>query len=97
LSDDSAVASDHLPVKMVFNLPYRRPFRIRSASEANAVIHLVWDSDPGDVYMVESTTNLSDTNGWATVQTGFMATNEISELDVQVTVSSGRFFRIVGQ
>jgi hypothetical protein len=95
-SDDSLQASDHLPVKVVFNLPYRKPFRIRSVAPTNSLVRLVWDSDVGGTYNVESSTNLAVTN-WTLVVSGFVATNEVSTLDVLSATMGRKFFRVVEQ
>jgi hypothetical protein len=94
--DDSLQASDHLPVKVVFNLPYRKPFRIRSVAPTNSFVRLVWESDVGGTYNVESSTNLAVTN-WTLVVSGFVATNEVSALDVLSTAMGRKFFRVVEQ
>jgi hypothetical protein len=89
-------ASDHLPVKVVFNLPYGKPFRIRSVAPTNSFVRLVWDSDAGGTYNVESSTNLAVTN-WSLVVSGFVATNDVSTLDVLNATMGRRFFRVVEQ
>ncbi len=47
VSGDSATASDHLPVKMVFVNPYTRPFGITSISRNNQTVTVSWESVPG--------------------------------------------------
>jgi hypothetical protein len=96
-SDDSATASDHLPVKMIFDNPFRHPFRIRSMSHSNLVVRLVWDSEPGQVYTVEITTNLAASAGWTAVKTNYMATNEWSDFQATLGGSRPTFFRVLLQ
>lgn len=57
LSNDSQVASDHLPVLMVFYNPYDVPFSITSSSLSNGMTQLTWQSASGRVYQVEASTN----------------------------------------
>lgn len=59
LADDSATASDHLPVMMVFNHPYNKPFRLLSATLVDDAFTLTWESVPGQPYQLESSSNLS--------------------------------------
>jgi endonuclease/exonuclease/phosphatase family metal-dependent hydrolase len=80
---DSATASDHLPVVMVLGNPYLPPV-IYSARVNGSNFTLNWQSQPGQHYRVEASTNSlagwfkaasvtvsSDTNGtWTTPATG---------------------------
>lgn len=59
LAGDSATASDHLPVMMVFKHPYDKPFRLLSATLVDDVFTLTWESVPGQPYHVAVSSNLS--------------------------------------
>ncbi|NOS69809.1 MAG: hypothetical protein HOP33_07755 [Verrucomicrobia bacterium] len=71
-SNDDKVASDHLPVFMVFNNPYDKPFRLLSIARSNANVALAWQSVPGQPYRVETSTNLA---AWTTLASNLVATN----------------------
>ena len=60
--DDSA-SSDHLPVLMVFNNPYTKPFQLTSITRSNPAISLEWESVPGQFYQVETSSNLTPPGG----------------------------------
>jgi hypothetical protein len=55
-TNDDMIASDHLPVLMVFNNPYA--FQFTSVSVSNQNITLTWQSVVGQNYGLESSTNL---------------------------------------
>ena len=59
-SNDCKVASDHLPVLMVFNNPYSKPFKLLSLTRTNPTVTLRWESVPGQPYRVEASTNLAN-------------------------------------
>ncbi len=93
-SNDSATASDHLPVQIVFNHPFVQPFRITSIVCSNQSIALEWESVPGQSYMVESTASLECDKCMDRVSAEhLLATNYL--LTLQTNVESGTaFFRI---
>jgi hypothetical protein len=65
-ASDSAVASDHLPVQMIFRNPYVQPFRITSITRSNESVALQWESVPGQSYGVEASIDLEPSNVWNT-------------------------------
>jgi len=90
LAGDDVTASDHLPVLMVFNNPYAKPFKLLSVTRTNQTLALTWQSVLGQPYRVESSTNLT---AWTTLATNLVATNST----FSYTTNLGdplRFFRI---
>ena len=59
LTSDSATASDHAPVLLVFGNPYPSPFRLLSLTRTNQWAQLRWESAPGRPYQIETSSNLS--------------------------------------
>ena len=57
-SNDDKIASDHLPVLMVFNNPFDTPFKLLSASVTSQTVSLNWESQNNRHYNVETSTNL---------------------------------------
>ncbi len=75
-TNDSATASDHLPVIMFFHNPYDPAPRIVSAVPSNQFLQLNWLASTGRFYRVESATNLP---AWSVVTTNlFAATTNMS-------------------
>jgi len=70
-TNDSALASDHLPVVMIFNNPYDQPFRILSATAGAGQITLTWETTSNRVYGVEASANLAT---WQPLATNLPAT-----------------------
>lgn len=91
LGTDSETASDHLPVMMVFNNPYAKPFKLLSVGRTNQTVTLRWESVPGQPYRVESSLNLT---GWTTLATNLVATNSTVTYGTNLG-DAIRFFRIV--
>ena len=58
LRDDSATASDHLPVMAIFGPVKPILFRITEASESAGIVSLTWEADSGIGYRVEKSTDL---------------------------------------
>jgi hypothetical protein len=90
ISGDDKTASDHLPVLMVFKNPFQNPFQLLSVVRNDPAVTLNWQSVPGQLYAVESSSNLSD---WNIFATNLMATN------FSVTITSNaspatQFFRV---
>jgi endonuclease/exonuclease/phosphatase family metal-dependent hydrolase len=67
---DSRMASDHLPVLMVFNNPYDTPFRVTSFTRTNDSVELIWQSAAQRQYTVEASSNLV---AWTTLATNLTA------------------------
>jgi hypothetical protein len=89
-ANDDIVASDHLPVLMVFANPYDTPFRLLSIGVTNPVVTITWESAPGRRYRVDASTNLTT---WAPVASNLIATG----LTLSFTTNSAtatRFFRV---
>ncbi len=74
-SNDDVVASDHLPVHMVFRNPFVQPFRLTSIVRSNQDVALEWESVPGQSYAVECNSELVASNIWTTVAENILATN----------------------
>lgn len=89
-SNDDKVASDHLPVFMVFNNPYDKPFRLLSIARSNEDVALVWQSVPGQPYRLETSTNLA---AWTTFANNLVATNSTFNFTTN-RGESQRYFRI---
>jgi len=72
-SNDDKIASDHLPVLMVFNNPFDTPFRLLSIARTNQSLTLQWESQNNRSFDIEASpdlvawtpfvTNLATTNG----------------------------------
>ncbi|MCW5555195.1 MAG: immunoglobulin domain-containing protein [Verrucomicrobiae bacterium] len=90
LVDDSATASDHLPVMMVFNNPYDKPFRLLSAVLADDAFTLTWESVPGQPYLVEVSSNLS---AWTVAASNLTATGAQYSFSTNLG-SQPQFFRV---
>jgi endonuclease/exonuclease/phosphatase family metal-dependent hydrolase len=89
-SNDCKVASDHLPVFMVFNNPYDKPFKLLSVTRTNPTVTLKWESVFGQSYRVETSTNLAT---WTTQANQLLAigTNHTYSTNMN---DGGRFFRV---
>jgi len=57
-SNDDLVASDHLPVMVVFHNPYDQPFWLTSIVRSNTEVKLQWESVYGQPYGVDASSNL---------------------------------------
>jgi endonuclease/exonuclease/phosphatase family metal-dependent hydrolase len=73
-TNDDVVASDHLPVFMVFGNPYDKAFRLTSVAENSATLSVTWESVPGQMYRLEASPNLAD---WTVLANNLMATDFI--------------------
>jgi endonuclease/exonuclease/phosphatase family metal-dependent hydrolase len=89
-SNDDKVASDHLPVVMVFANPYTKPFRLTSFTRTNSAVAMQWESLPGQSYRVECSSNLVN---WATQADRLTATNYYYYLSTNRT-NDRQFFRV---
>jgi hypothetical protein len=89
-SNDDKIASDHLPVLMMFNNPFYKPFNTTSFLRSGTNVSLNWQSVPGQTYRVEASTNLT---AWTTLATNLMATNYSGTFTTNST-SGVNFFRV---
>jgi hypothetical protein len=88
--NDDMVASDHLPVKMVFNNPYDKPFRVLALARTNQAVTLTWQSVLGQPYRVDSSSNLTS---WSALASNLVATSNTFTLTTNV-VGDIRYFRV---
>ncbi|HEU0009546.1 MAG TPA: endonuclease/exonuclease/phosphatase family protein [Verrucomicrobiae bacterium] len=89
-TDDSVVASDHLPVLMVFNNPFTQPFRVTSLTAADDSVSLTWESVPGQSYRVEASSILTN---WTALADNLLATNYSLTVTTNLSVPT-QFFRV---
>jgi endonuclease/exonuclease/phosphatase family metal-dependent hydrolase len=89
-SGDSAAASDHLPVVMVFNNPYDKPVEIVSFARTEEDVSLTWSSVIGQPYRVEVSTNLET---WTSLASGLVTTNATFTFSTN-TLEQAEYFRI---
>ena len=90
LTTDDVTASDHLPVLMVFNSPYDKPFRLLSITRSNPFVTVTWQSVPGQPYRVDSSSNLA---AWTGLASNLVATGMSYVLTTNVP-GDMRFFRV---
>ncbi|SRR5579862_2057257 len=64
-SDDDQIASDHLPVFMIFANPFNMPFRLLAISVAPPSVSLKWESISNCSYNIEISSNLAAWTPWA--------------------------------
>jgi len=57
-SNDDIIASDHLPVLMVFNNPFDTPFKLLSIVRSNQSLTLQWESQTNRNYRIETSSDL---------------------------------------
>ena len=90
-SEDSVLASDHLPVVLVFNYP--DPALRVTLSGSQQTLTLNWPALVGREFQVEASTNFL---AWHAVATNLVATNAIATWST--TNSTGaQFYRVVRQ
>ena len=89
-ANDDFVASDHLPVLMVFNNPYSKPFQLTSITRSNPAVTLKWESVIGQPYRVEASTNLT---AWSTLSSNVVATGTNYTFSTNLN-DDARFFRV---
>jgi len=89
-SNDDQVASDHLPVLMVFNNPYDRSFRITSITRSNPNVTLQWESIFGQPYRVDGSSNLT---AWNVLASNLTATSHRFTLSTNLA-GDEQFFRV---
>lgn len=91
-SNDDKVASDHLPVVMIFKNPFDTPFKLLSAGVTNQTVSLSWESQNNRNYSIESSSNLTT---WQPFATDLMTTNSNPVFTFKTNFTGGaKFFRI---
>lgn len=89
-SNDDRIASDHLPVLMVFKNPYQNPFQLLSVVRNDPTVTLNWESVPGQQYRIESSTDMLN---WTSFATNLMATNFTQTFSTNAPAAV-QFFRV---
>ncbi len=90
-TNDSATASDHLPVMMKFYNPYATPFRLGAINLSNQVVTLQWASISNRQYRVDVS---ADLNNWTPFSGNLTATGTNSTFSTNV-VEHMKFFRVL--
>jgi endonuclease/exonuclease/phosphatase family metal-dependent hydrolase len=89
-SNDDKIASDHLPVFMVFGNPFDPPFRLLNLSLTNQIVSLKWESASNRQYRVEMSTDLAT---WRPLADDLVATGADFSL-VTNRPGDAEFFRV---
>jgi endonuclease/exonuclease/phosphatase family metal-dependent hydrolase len=89
-SNDDKMSSDHLPVVMIFNNPFYKPFNTTSFARNGTNVAFNWQTVPGQTYRVEGSTNLT---AWTALATNLTATNYSSAFATNSTPDV-KFFRV---
>jgi endonuclease/exonuclease/phosphatase family metal-dependent hydrolase len=89
-TNDDKIASDHLPVILVFKNPYESPFRLLSIARGNPGVSLNWESVPGQAYRVETSRDLAL---WSAAAQNLLATGVNCSFDTN-TIPGSQFFRV---
>ena len=89
-SNDNIIASDHLPVFMVFANPFNTPFRLLSIGVSNQIVSLTWESTSNRQYHVEISSNLT---AWTPLVTNLAATGADFTFTTNVP-GDVKFFRV---
>jgi len=89
-SNDDQIASDHLPVFMVFANPYNVPFRLLSVGMTNQSVSLTWETQSNRAYNIEVSSNLVT---WTPLATNLVATGVDCTFQTNMAGAS-RFFRV---
>ncbi len=66
LYSDDEIASDHLPVFMVFANPFNTPFRLLSVGVTNQLVSLKWETTSNRQYHLDVSSNLAAWTPWVT-------------------------------
>ena len=88
-SNDDIVASDHLPVVMVFNYP--DPALRVALSASNQTVTLTWPSLVGRSFTVQASTNFTT---WTAVVSNLVASSSQTAWTT-TTTNTARFYRVV--
>jgi endonuclease/exonuclease/phosphatase family metal-dependent hydrolase len=89
-SNDDKIASDHLPVFMVFANPFNVPFRLLSLEMTNQTVLLTWESQSNRSYDVEVSSNLVT---WTPLAAHLVATGAQAAFSTNEPDAAG-FFRV---
>jgi endonuclease/exonuclease/phosphatase family metal-dependent hydrolase len=89
-SNDDKIASDHLPVLMVFANPFDTTFRLFVIGLTNQTISLQWESISNRFYNVQVSSNL---NTWTPLATNLVATGASFTFTTNVP-GNVEFFRV---
>lgn len=91
--NDDKIASDHLPVLMVFKNPFDTPFKILSLARTNQNLTLAWESQNNRNYNVETSADLFS---WTPFATNIMTTTTDASFTFTTNNFGGpiNFFRI---
>ena len=89
-SNDNKIASDHLPVFMVFGNPFNTPFRLLSIGVTNPIVSLQWESASDRSYNIEVSSNLT---AWTPLATNLTATGADCTFTTNVP-GNVKFFRV---
>ena len=89
-TNDNKIASDHLPVFMVFANPFNPPFRLLSIGVTNQIVSLKWESTSNRQYHVEVSSNLA---AWTPFATNLAATGADFTFTTNVP-GDVQFFRV---
>jgi endonuclease/exonuclease/phosphatase family metal-dependent hydrolase len=89
-SNDGKIASDHLPVFMVFANPFDVPFRLLSVGMTNQTVLLTWESQSNRSYNIEVSSNLIT---WTPLAAQLVATGVQSTFSTNTPDAAG-FFRV---
>jgi endonuclease/exonuclease/phosphatase family metal-dependent hydrolase len=73
-ANDDVVASDHLPVSMVFANPYEKAFHLTSITENSPNLRVTWESVPGQTYRLEASPDFAN---WTVFANNLLATDSI--------------------
>jgi len=92
-SNDDKIASDHLPVLMVFNNPFDTPFKLISVARTNQNVTLQWESQNNRTFDLEVSSNLINWTPFVTnLQTS--TTNSPFIFETNNVADQMKFFRI---
>jgi hypothetical protein len=75
---------------MVFNNPYDKPFRVLALARSNQTATLTWQSVLGQLYRVDSSSNLTT---WSAFASNLVATSNAYTITTNVA-GNIRFFRV---
>jgi endonuclease/exonuclease/phosphatase family metal-dependent hydrolase len=92
-SNDDKIASDHLPVLMVFNNPFDTPFQLLSIMRTNQTLTLQWESQNNRSFDIEASPDLA---AWTPFVTNLLITNNNPSFDFTTNDVTDpiKFFRV---